>query len=332
MDDIAMDDDSTGDDADIVDEDILTQPFLGGPIDPLILNSFKSHVVAAIWNGVNERGPLKCHNHSSKIRSWLWWEQGNNVIFVNIVEMSGLAHLACCTYRFVNKIVVSSFVERWQPETNTFHFTVREMTITLDDVATILGLPIVGKSISVLKLLKRQAIALVVNTLEIDKKEVRHEMSSVGDNSVRLEWLRAHFHNVTNNDSMERIVCVGRVYLGCTLFSNKTGTRVPFVYLSLSSDLTTVSSYAWGAAALAYLYRQLGYASRSSMKQIAGYMTLLERWIYQHFRGFQPHLNMNYTQDMPHVYHWTSQRESGEKTQLQAFREELDRLGVHDIN
>ncbi|XP_028052870.1 protein MAIN-LIKE 1-like [Camellia sinensis] len=200
MDDIAIDDDPIGDDADIVDEDILTQPFSGGPTDPSILKSFKSHVAAAIWNGADERGPLKCHNHSSKIRSWPWWEQGNNGTFVNIVEMSGLAQLARCTYRFVNKIVVSSFVERWQPETNTFHLTVGEMTITLDDVATILGLPIVGKSISVRKLSERQAVTLVVNTLEIDEQEVRHEMSTSGGNSVRLEWLRAQFHNVTDND------------------------------------------------------------------------------------------------------------------------------------
>ncbi|CAL5321104.1 protein MAIN-LIKE 1-like [Camellia sinensis] len=140
MDDIAMDDDPTGDDADIVDEDILTQPFSGGPTNPSILKSFKSHVAATIWNGVEEREPLKCHNHSSKIHSWPWWEQGNNGTFVNIVEMSELAHLAHYTYRFVNKIVVSSFVERWQPETNTFYLIVGEMTITLDDVATILGL------------------------------------------------------------------------------------------------------------------------------------------------------------------------------------------------
>ncbi|GMP58540.1 hypothetical protein CsSME_00022169 [Camellia sinensis var. sinensis] len=269
MDDIAMDDDPIGDDVDIVDEDILTQPFSGGPTDPSILKSFKSHVAAAIWNGADERGPLKCHNHSSKIHSWPWWEQGNNGTFVNIAEMSGLAQLARCTYCFVNKIVVSSFVERWQPETNTFHLTVEEMTITLDNVATILGLPIVGKSISLRKLSERRVVTLVVNTLEID--------------------------------------------------DDKTCTRVPVVYLSLLSDLTTVSSYAWGAVALAYLYRQLGYASRSS------------GWIYEHFRGFRPHLNMNYTRDIPHVYRWTSQRECGEEKQLQAFREELDRLGVHDV-
>ncbi|XP_028092440.1 protein MAIN-LIKE 1-like [Camellia sinensis] len=297
MDDIAMDDDPIGDGANIVDEDILTQPFPEDPTGPSIFKSFKSHVAAAIWNG--------------------------------------LAQLARCTYRLVNKIVVSSFVERWQPEINTFHLTVGEMTITLDDVATILGLPIVGKSISVCKLSERQAVTLVVNTLEIDEQEDRHEMSTAGDNSVRLEWLRAQFHNVTDNDSMERIACAGRAYLlfflGCTLFSDKTCTRVPVVYLSLLSDLTTVSSYAWGAASLAYLYRQLGYASRSDVKQIAGYMTLLEGWIYEHFRGFRPHLNMNYTQDMPYVYRWTYRRECGEETQLQAFREELDRLGIHDV-
>ncbi|XP_028122207.1 protein MAIN-LIKE 2-like [Camellia sinensis] len=268
MDDIAMDDDPTSDDADIVDEDILTQPFPGGPTDPSILKSFKSHVATAIWNGADERGLLKCHNYLFKISSWPWWERGNNATFVNIAEMSGLAQLACYTYRFVNKIVVSNFVESWQPETNTCHLTVGEMTITLDDVATILGLPIVGKFMR--KLSERRAIALVVNTLEIDEQEVTHEMYSAGDNSVRLEWLRAYFHNVTDNDSMERIACVDRAYLlfllGCSLFSDKTGTRVPVVYLSLLSNLTTVSSYAWGAAALAYLYRQMGYASRSDVK------------------------------------------------------------------
>ncbi|GMP63753.1 hypothetical protein CsSME_00025321 [Camellia sinensis var. sinensis] len=268
IDDIAMDDDPTGDDADIVDKDILTQPFLRGPTNPSIFKSFKSYVAATIWNGADEKGPLKYHNHSSKIHLWLWWEYGNNATFVNIVEISRLAHLAHCTYRFVNKIVVSSFIKRWQLETNTFHLTIGEMTITLDDVATILGFPIVGKSISVRKLSEKWAIALVVNTLKID--------------------------------------------------DDKTGTKVPVVYLSLLFNLTIVSSYAWGAVALAYLYRQMGYSNRSG------------GWIYEHFRGFQPHLNVNYTRDMSHVYRWTSRRESGEETQLQAFREKLDRLVIWD--
>ncbi|XP_028127585.1 protein MAIN-LIKE 1-like [Camellia sinensis] len=187
MDNITMDDDPAGDDVGIVHEYILTQPFSRGPTDLSIPKSFKNHVATTIWNGANERGPLKCHNHLSKIRSWSWWEQGNTATFVNIVELLRLSHLARCTYRFVNKIIVSNFVKRLQPKTNTFYLTVGEMTITLDDVATILWLPLVGKSISVRKLTERWAIALVVNTLGIDKQEIKHEMSSVGGNSVRLE-------------------------------------------------------------------------------------------------------------------------------------------------
>ncbi|CAL8166988.1 unnamed protein product [Prunus armeniaca] len=47
------------------------------------------------------------------------------------VEMSGLEHLIRCSYRNADKIVVSTFVERWHPETNTFHMPFGEMAITL---------------------------------------------------------------------------------------------------------------------------------------------------------------------------------------------------------
>jgi len=48
------------------------------------------------------------------------------------------------------------------------------------------------------------------------------------------------------------------------------------LFVSLFEDLGVISTYAWGTATLAYLYRQLGYASRVGVKQIAGYLALLE--------------------------------------------------------
>ncbi|XP_028108507.1 protein MAIN-LIKE 1-like [Camellia sinensis] len=283
-----------------------------------------------------ERNPLRCYNHASKILEWRWWSRTDNRRFRDIVQQSGLSSLVHCTYRFVNRIVISAFVERWQPETNTFHLTVGEMTMTLDDVGTILGIPITGRSVSAATLTDQQAHAFVVDALGVDDAEATEELSSARGQSVKLEWLQTKFNGCKDSDTEESIACAARAYLlfllGCTLFSDKSGTRVPVVYLKLLMDLSDIHTYAWGAAALAYLYRQLGFATRSAVRQMAGYMTLLEAWIYEHFRPFRPRQNMQYTVQLPHVHRWTPRREAGSTiSHLQALREELDRLAFDEV-
>ncbi|CAL2259930.1 unnamed protein product [Prunus armeniaca] len=114
-----------------------TEPSRVGPIDPSFLTSFKTHIAAAIWNN-QEREPLRCTSKTSTLREWNWWGNPNNGIFKGYIQRSGLEHLIRCSYRNADKIVVSTFVERWHPETHTFHMPFGEMTITLDDVSSIL--------------------------------------------------------------------------------------------------------------------------------------------------------------------------------------------------
>lgn len=45
--------------------------------------------------------------------------------------------------------------------------------------------------------------------------------------------------------------------LGCTLFVDKSFMRVSIVNLKFLENLWEVQDYAWGAATLAHLYRQL---------------------------------------------------------------------------
>ena len=47
----------------------------------------------------------------------------------------------------MNPCAITALVDRWHPETNTFHFYCGEMTVTLQDVSMILGLPIRGQPI-----------------------------------------------------------------------------------------------------------------------------------------------------------------------------------------
>ena len=51
-----------------------------------------------------------------------------------IVELSGLTGLVGASYETVDKGLLCAFVERWHEETNSFHLSVGELTITLDDV------------------------------------------------------------------------------------------------------------------------------------------------------------------------------------------------------
>ena len=48
----------------------------------------------------------------------------------------------------LNPPAITALVDRWRPETHTFHLPLGEMTVTLEDVAMILGLPIRGAPVT----------------------------------------------------------------------------------------------------------------------------------------------------------------------------------------
>src|ERR1044072_2642524 len=55
--------------------------------------------------------------------------------FYDVVIGSELSRLCCTCYNTISHDIHGAFVERWNKETSSFHFSVGEMTITLDDVA-----------------------------------------------------------------------------------------------------------------------------------------------------------------------------------------------------
>ena len=66
---------------------------------------------------------------------------------LDIVKRVGLEGLHRTPSREINHNLITAFVKRWQSETHTFHLPHGEMTITLQDVEVLLGIPINGEAI-----------------------------------------------------------------------------------------------------------------------------------------------------------------------------------------
>jgi non-ribosomal peptide synthetase component F len=45
--------------------------------------------------------------------------------------------------------LLSTLLDHWRPATHTFHFTVSEMTMTLQDTSLLMGLPCAGEPVRV---------------------------------------------------------------------------------------------------------------------------------------------------------------------------------------
>ena len=63
-----------------------------------------------------------------------------------IVRLLGLEGLHLVPSIQLDHALITAFVEQWRPETHTFHLPHGEMTITLQDVEVIIGLPIEGEA------------------------------------------------------------------------------------------------------------------------------------------------------------------------------------------
>jgi Plant mobile domain len=61
-----------------------------------------------------------------------------------ILERFGLDRLASIDTIQIDRDLISAIIERWRRETHTFHLPVDEMTVPLEDVSCLWGLPING--------------------------------------------------------------------------------------------------------------------------------------------------------------------------------------------
>ncbi|XP_040866273.1 protein MAIN-LIKE 1-like [Glycine max] len=159
--------------------------FPGGPRDPSVLTKYVDHVAGNVWSG-KKRPKLKLCSHGRKVHNL-----GRPVPAIeDMVAGIRLCPLIACSIDTGDWGLISSFVERWHRVISSFHLPVGEVSITLDDVVSLLHLPIISAFHDFQPLRTDEAVLLLVELLMVSAEVVMAETGQCGGPYVRLQWLR----------------------------------------------------------------------------------------------------------------------------------------------
>ncbi|XP_039015665.1 protein MAINTENANCE OF MERISTEMS-like [Hibiscus syriacus] len=135
--------------------------------------------------------------------------------------------------------LISTLIERWRTEAHTFHLPCGEVTITLEDVAYQLGVPING-----IPLMLRNTYK--VNILISNLLENETPTDVIDGLRVRMTWLESEFR-VDEQSTEQEVIYVARAYLlsliGGILLPDKSGNLVHTQYLSIMEDFAVCRQY-----------------------------------------------------------------------------------------
>ncbi|XP_072087859.1 serine/threonine-protein phosphatase 7 long form homolog [Arachis hypogaea] len=138
--------------------------------------------------------------------------------------------------------LLSALVERWRLETHTFHLSVGEVTVTLEDVSYILSLPINEEAVTGRSDSSHQF--LVENCIAYFGQEPSPQDHVLG--KVNIAWVRRcrDTEPCDTQESLERYVrahifCV----LGTVVFPDKSTTSLNSKFLPLLRDFHRISAY-----------------------------------------------------------------------------------------
>ncbi|KAH1254695.1 Serine/threonine-protein phosphatase 7 long form [Glycine max] len=220
-----------------------------GPIEGDVLWMQPKHVSEHVWNGEPDRKP-----HIRRVVPTYQGEEQIPEEIVPLLRQCGFYWIIKMGYLKINAALISAFIERWRPETHTFHLRCGEATITLQDVP---------------------------------------QEGELEGSVVKLSWLAHHFSHINidegNVEQLQRFTREWILrFIGGVLFVNKSSSKVSLRYLQFLRDFEQCSTYAWGPVVLAYLYREMCSATDYKVKSIGGMCILIQMWAWERCTTLAP--------------------------------------------
>lgn len=210
--------------------DLMIAP---GPLDSSVLRLQRGHRSEVVWRGDTDK-VLSCRQHLLSLEED--WDVDERVLhYVRVTGFFGV-HRLKGGGAFLNRSLITAFVERWRRETHTFHLTVGEATITLQDVAVLMGLrvhddAVIGHGV--------QPWTIIVEKLLGVRPAVDPETGKtvLKGSTLKLSWLKRHFRHLPPDADDDTVQKFSRAYIlilmGSHLFANKSSDRVSLLYLPL---------------------------------------------------------------------------------------------------
>ncbi|CAL5055662.1 unnamed protein product [Urochloa decumbens] len=211
--------------------------------------------------------------------------------YTEFIRRSGflpLARLVQGRLPMMDGAALTALVDRWRPETHSFHLPAGEMTVTLEDVAMILGLPIDGRAVTgnISPAGWRDRVGLLLGVRPPDPPEGTKDRKTTG---VSFGWISQHFGHPPPPGAADGVIQRhARAWLwhlvGGFLFPDGSGNTLSWMWLDiLSQQWEVVAAYSWGSATLAWLYRQMCEACRRTgdSSSLGGCCYLLQVWMWE---------------------------------------------------
>ncbi|XP_021756191.1 protein MAIN-LIKE 1-like [Chenopodium quinoa] len=208
-------------------------------------------------SGEQERNVLRCLSRIQLCSELVTWRGRLAQEHLELIDGSGLSHLPGIMLRRFDWPLISTFVERWQPDTNTFHMLFGEITIMLYDVYHILRLRVDGSMVSTTPSTDVIRDACSV-TMDMTAKELNEKCGTKTiwqGSGVLTERIMDSTLEAQRPFSVHYSAYMWLALSGC-LFLDKSGNRTHPSFLNeLVVDDLPFNEFSWGSAALAYLYR-----------------------------------------------------------------------------
>ncbi|KAJ9555058.1 hypothetical protein OSB04_009672 [Centaurea solstitialis] len=226
---------------------------------------------------------------------------------MDYIRIAGFEGVIKCGMKSLDHALITALVERWRPETHTFHLPIGEVTVTLQDVQVLWGLRIDGEAVTGCdrKWEFDAKVDMCQRLLGITPTATDFKRAQLKIITVRNVLTTEFPDNASNEQCMQRARAYILVLLGGAVFPDSNDNCVHMNLLALLEDFDRCSRLSWGSAVLACLYRNLCRASKTREKSIAGPLMLLQLWAWNRIRGTGP-TYVAETNAMPLGVRWNS--------------------------